>query len=163
MTETLLPCPFCGGDAEQDYQRPFRHLSGGKLDHGAAVYCTKCNADMMMCRSDLPEMSDEERMAILVENWNRRASLPTSLANTYPQELTDELRDVLSLMMCDTGPIAAALRFGGSAIPPKAELEQAHVMHWLILLVLTHGRSWREKAQDRINEIRDGAKSDVQP
>lgn len=78
MTEKLLPCPFCGGDAEQDYQRSFRHLSGGRLDHGAAIYCTSCNADMIMCRADHPELSDEERMAVMVENWNRRTPAPVS-------------------------------------------------------------------------------------
>lgn len=76
MTDKLLPCPFCGGDAEQDYQRAFRHLSGGRLDHGAAIYCTSCNADMIMCRADHPELSDEQRMAVMVENWNRRAPAP---------------------------------------------------------------------------------------
>nr|WP_246812707.1 Lar family restriction alleviation protein [Ensifer sp. ENS07] len=68
-----MPCPFCGGDPEQDYQRSFRWLKDGRLDHGAAIYCTFCNADMIMCRGDHPELSDEERMAIMVENWNRRA------------------------------------------------------------------------------------------
>lgn len=76
MTEKLLPCPFCGADAEQDYTRSFRHLSGGTIDHGAAIYCTSCNADMIMCRGDHPELSDEERMAVMVENWNRRTPSP---------------------------------------------------------------------------------------
>ena len=76
MTDKLLPCPFCGSDAEQDYTRAFRHLSGGRLDHGAAIYCTSCNADMIMCRADHPELSDEERMGVMVENWNRRTPSP---------------------------------------------------------------------------------------
>src|SRR5688500_4766278 len=76
MSDKLLPCPFCGSDAEQDYTRAFRHLSGGRLDHGAAIYCTSCNADMIMCRGDHPELSDEERMGAMVENWNRRTPAP---------------------------------------------------------------------------------------
>lgn len=78
MTDTLLPCPFCGGEPEQDFARSFRWLQSGKLDHGAAIYCTACNADMIMCRGDHPELSDEERMAIMVENWNRRVPPPQS-------------------------------------------------------------------------------------
>lgn len=69
----LKPCPFCGSAAEQDYMRGYAMYPSGKPDHGAAIYCTACNADMMICREDMPELSDEERMAILEENWNRRA------------------------------------------------------------------------------------------
>jgi hypothetical protein len=72
----LLPCPFCGGDAEADHMRYYRQLSGGVLDHGAAIYCISCDADMTMCRADTPELSDEDRMAILVEQWNRRSPPP---------------------------------------------------------------------------------------
>jgi Lar family restriction alleviation protein len=69
----LEPCPFCGGTPEADYTRAFRQLSGGRLDQAAAIYCTSCDADMSMCRSDFPELTDEERMSLLVEKWNRRA------------------------------------------------------------------------------------------
>ncbi|KKX24340.1 Lar family restriction alleviation protein [Rhizobium sp. LC145] len=89
MTDKLLPCPFCGGDAEQDYQRSFRHLSGGRLDHGAAVYCTSCNADMIMCRADHPDLSDEERMAVMVESWNRRAPAPLSNVKRHTSGIPD--------------------------------------------------------------------------
>lgn len=79
---------------------------------------------------------------------------PSSHMLGYPRELTDDLRDVLSMMMWNTGPIAHALRAGGADIPSKAEAEQAHVMHWLTLLVLEHGTAWREKASEEINRIR---------
>ncbi|WP_221971543.1 hypothetical protein [Rhizobium leguminosarum] len=72
----------------------------------------------------------------------------------FPRELTDDLRDVLSMMMWNTGPIAHALRAGGADIPTKAELEQAHVLHWLTLLVLEHGSAWREKGEEKLKEIR---------
>lgn len=76
----LLPCPFCGGEAEQDFQQAYRSMQTGRIDHGAAVYCTGCNANMIMCRGDHPELSDEERMAVMVEDWNRRTSAPQSNA-----------------------------------------------------------------------------------
>lgn len=72
----LLPCPFCGGEAENDFQQAYRAIQDGRIDHGAAVYCTRCNANMIMCRADHPELSDEQRMAVMVENWNRRAAPP---------------------------------------------------------------------------------------
>ncbi|TCR01095.1 hypothetical protein [Neorhizobium sp. JUb45] len=79
---------------------------------------------------------------------------PQTNMRAYPQELTDDLRDILSLMMWNTGPMAHALRAGGQDIKRKAEEEQAEVMHWLIGLALEHGSEWRAKASDRIREIK---------
>lgn len=73
MTDELKLCPFCGGDAEQDFQQSYRHMSHGNLDHAAAIYCTRCSVQMTLCRADTRELRDEERMAILVEDWNKRA------------------------------------------------------------------------------------------
>lgn len=80
---------------------------------------------------------------------------PADNARVYPQDLTDDLRDILSMMMWTTGPIAHALRDGGQDIKRKSEEEQAEVMHWLIGLALEHGSEWRAKASDRIRAIRD--------
>lgn len=75
MSDTeLKPCPFCGGTPEQDYQQGYRTLSEGRRDHAAAIYCTTCNATMTICRGDTRDLTDEDRMFILVENWNRRAA-----------------------------------------------------------------------------------------
>ncbi len=78
---------------------------------------------------------------------------------TYPRELTDDLRDVLSLMVWNTNRLANCLRAGGEDIPHKTEREQAHVLHWLTLLVLEHGPEWRAKAEERLKEIRDTIKA----
>lgn len=78
MTDSLAPCPFCGQEAEQDFQQSYRDMQTGRVDHGAAVYCTGCNANMIMCRGDHPGLSDEERMAVVVEGWNRRTPPPSS-------------------------------------------------------------------------------------
>lgn len=80
MADNLLPCPFCCGAAEADYQQSYRDMSNGQLDHGAAIYCLSCNANMIICRGDTPELSDEDRMAIMVENWNRRDFSPMTIA-----------------------------------------------------------------------------------
>lgn len=73
-TDELKPCPFCGGAAEQDFRQGYLMYSSGQPDHAAAIYCTNCNASMSMCRGDTRELTDEDRMYILVENWNKRPS-----------------------------------------------------------------------------------------
>ncbi|GHB33684.1 hypothetical protein GCM10007094_23100 [Pseudovibrio japonicus] len=78
----------------------------------------------------------------------------------YPQNMTDELRDVLGLMIMQTCPIAHALRRGGEDIPHKTEAEQAYVLHWLIGLVLEHGEGWREKVSERLQHIAADARAE---
>jgi len=68
----MKPCPFCGGEAEQDFERAYCMFPSGKLDTAAAIYCIDCHADMMICRADTPDYSNVERMEILVKNWNER-------------------------------------------------------------------------------------------
>lgn len=86
MADKLFPCPFCGREAEQDFQQAYRAMQDGRVDHGAAVYCTGCNANMIMCRGDHPELSDEERMAVVVEDWNRRTPPPSTHLRMKPLE-----------------------------------------------------------------------------
>jgi len=68
----LLPCPFCGGEAESDMQQAFRTLSGGYLSNAVAIYCTKCTAQVSMCHDDHKEYAPEDLMTILAEAWNLR-------------------------------------------------------------------------------------------
>lgn len=86
----------------------------------------------------------------------------------YPDEMSQELRDILGLMIFETEPLAQTFRAAGAQIPRKAEAEQAYVMHWLIKLVLTHGRHWRihaadqvQQAGDRIAEVRAARANDA--
>ena len=55
MSNTLLPCPFCGGEAI---------LESNKLRYGTtySAYCQKCGAE-------IAEFSEHEAIAA----WNRRA------------------------------------------------------------------------------------------
>lgn len=69
----LLPCPFCGGVAEQDYEQPYRPISAGKLGKACTIYCTGCSANMILCHEDHPGVSPDDLMAELVAAWNRRA------------------------------------------------------------------------------------------
>lgn len=73
MPRDLLPCPFCGGEAELDTQRGYRALSSGRLGNACAVYCTKCEADMTICLEDVPGWTVEEAAQYVTERWNTRA------------------------------------------------------------------------------------------
>lgn len=77
----LKPCPFCAGEADSEWYRDYRHIRSGEIGRSIAVYCTACHADMTICRADVPELSADDIMAMLVEGWNRRdavASTPES-------------------------------------------------------------------------------------
>ena len=74
MTMELKCCPFCGGEAESDSQRGYRNISTGNPENAAAIYCTKCNADMTWCYRDTPEVERDQVMTLLIEQWNTRAS-----------------------------------------------------------------------------------------
>lgn len=71
----------------------------------------------------------------------------------FPTTLTEPVKEVLSLMLWDTGPVAHALRSDGEEIPRKAEDEQAHVMHWMLGLALQHGDDWKGHVHARLSKI----------
>ena len=70
----LKPCPFCGGEAESDSARNYRNISTGTPEKAAAIYCTKCSADMTWCYRDTPEIERDQVMTLLIEQWNTRAT-----------------------------------------------------------------------------------------
>lgn len=80
----LLPCPFCGGEAEMDHYQPFRHYrTGAPLDQ-VAIYCTVCNAQVSHYPGDL-SLSREETAEIVVAEWNRRAAYAEFMAQPPAQ------------------------------------------------------------------------------
>lgn len=74
MTMELKCCPFCGGEAESDSRRGYRNISTGNPEKAAAIYCTKCSADMTWCYRDTPEIERDQVMTLLIEQWNTRAT-----------------------------------------------------------------------------------------
>lgn len=70
----LLPCPFCGGDAEADIAQGFRRIGDGRHANAVAIYCTKCTAQMSMCYDDFPQYSAQDLLTILTYAWNIRVS-----------------------------------------------------------------------------------------
>ena len=65
----LLPCPFCGGRAEMDTMTPFTSIFTGMSETGISAYCTDCSAEIMVCRPDVPDVTEE----MVAEMWNTRA------------------------------------------------------------------------------------------
>ena len=76
MPEKLLPCPFCGGEAELDTSQAYRALSSGALGSRAAIYCTRCSAEVGFCYEDAPGTPREDIVNQVVDDWNRRAPSP---------------------------------------------------------------------------------------
>ena len=90
--DKLLPCPFCGGRAEMDTMTPFTSIFTGMSETGISAYCTDCSAEIMVCRPDVPDVTEE----MVAEMWNTRAPR-TCLAccrdvkniHKYPAEYAD--------------------------------------------------------------------------
>jgi hypothetical protein len=69
----LKACPFCNGRPAMDSHRAYRALNDGKIGTSVGIYCTGCNADMTLCREDMPECNGDELMEMLAAEWNKRA------------------------------------------------------------------------------------------
>lgn len=67
----ILPCPFCGGEAELDSQRHYRNYQSGRIESAISIGCRVCGAEMMTCRKDVPDIECGQ----IIEAWNQRAQL----------------------------------------------------------------------------------------
>lgn len=76
------------------------------------------------------------------------------MARDYPKEMTPELREILGMMIFNSGPLAHAFRAAGYDIKPRAEDEQAFILHWLIGLALEHGAEWKRHAADALDALK---------
>jgi len=74
-------------------------------------------------------------------------------AHVLPAQLTPPLREVLGLMLWQTTPIAHALRAAGHTIDRKAEVEQAHALHWLLGFALQDGENWQKTAAVALRKL----------
>lgn len=64
--------------------------------------------------------------------------------------LDEHTKHILGFMAIDCRPYAQMLRAEGVEIPPKIELEQAHVIHWMLGYYLKHGANWRDEAGKQV-------------
>ena len=86
MSEKLLPCPFCGGEAERQIE--YDRIAAGEMGIGSSagsvsrtyVVCSKCGA-----KTQQPNQYSQF-------HWNRRASLPQPTAQSTREYMTDALK-----------------------------------------------------------------------
>jgi len=71
MSETLKPCPFCGGNAEMDTQQPFRSIFDGRILDQVSIYCVECSANISWHPGDI-SMCRESTIEHCVDLWNTR-------------------------------------------------------------------------------------------
>lgn len=53
------------------------------------------------------------------------------------------------------GPYAHLMRDCGQDIPRKAELEQAAVIAWMLMLYAKHGKDWREHGKQLLADMKE--------
>lgn len=71
----------------------------------------------------------------------------------WPGALTPELSEILGTICYRTIREAALYRRAGCAIPPKAEAEQAFVIHRMLLCYFLHGAGWRRAFEAELRGI----------
>lgn len=84
----LLPCPFCGGEAEMDAHQYYLNITTGHPGDRIAIYCTECGADMGICREDVHDITPEQ----VADMWNRRAAVEADRQRSMPSD--DEISDL---------------------------------------------------------------------
>lgn len=140
----LLPCPFCGAEAELGTRRPYRNITSGRLGDATAIYCTKCHADMAICHEEFRDHTVDELVGILREAWNRRAidaERPLDRSRRCPECGTHEVEIdlVCHNSGCDSYALSQSIHrgweSGSGAEQPQGEqpgLEPFGLDCWLI-------------------------------
>ena len=108
----LLPCPFCGGEPEEDGGMFFEFYGHERQDYSIA--CKKCRAEVR-CDvgehegADAPCSCHHDTRKICAEKWNRRAAM---LHGAEPVTTAYKLRDAVEIIRnsgieIDSGKIKA--------------------------------------------------------
>lgn len=82
-------------------------------------------------------------------------------ARAFPA-MTQELEKILGTMCFQTISLSQILRAGGQEIEPRAEAEQAAVLHWMLSLWAVHGDEWRKAAVLEVERIREAPKETLE-
>lgn len=92
-TDLLLPCPFCGSEAE------FDRIASPQADlYGVCVRCASCGAHVRT-KSSVDE-SDATGAAIIA--WNRRNADPTDLIRRLADEVEADVRHTYGIQHSHT-------------------------------------------------------------
>lgn len=70
-----------------------------------------------------------------------------------PNDLNDDLREILGMVPWETGRIALAMRLDGTPVANKMEAEQAAVLHKLLAIYAEHGAGWRGAAAEWLKAL----------
>lgn len=73
-------------------------------------------------------------------------------------ELNKDTLEILGRPNFACRGIANALRAQGTEIPYKAEMEQAHAIHWMLCLYEKHGEKWADEGDKILKEIGEQVK-----
>lgn len=93
LEDALLPCPFCGGDAEMDTQQGYEYSKAGvhRIGRRVTIYCRECPTDLGICHEDVPDYSTDDLVSQVTERWNKRAQL--AAISTAPLGAQQEQHD----------------------------------------------------------------------
>ncbi|WAG21027.1 hypothetical protein DX980_18330 [Burkholderia gladioli] len=131
-------------------------------DKGRSGWETCAPADLSRMLREHVEKGDPRDVAnfcMMLYHHGAPISAPAdageAVARAYPDALTEDLRHVLGFPNFRCGPYAHLMRAAGADIQRKAEDEQAHVLHWLVKLVIDHGERWADVAQEELDAMRE--------
>ncbi|MCM2490847.1 hypothetical protein [Burkholderia glumae] len=127
-------------------------LSYGRTDKKLATRITQ-QAD------DLRKQIHLLRASRVAQPAAAPAGVITETPRAYPDDLSDTLRHVLGFPNFRCAPYAHLMRDSGADIDSRSEDEQAHVLHWLVKLVLDHGDRWADVAELDLNAMRTKARA----
>ena len=76
--ETLLPCPFCGGEPEEDAGGCIEYHGHEHQDY--SITCKQCGAEVYCSvgafeRADVPCSCHHDTRKVCVDKWNKRAAM----------------------------------------------------------------------------------------
>ena len=108
----------------------------------------------------LPWTSDASDHDMALVNGNLRAFWHTIADQPrvvpWPAELTPDLLHILGMMCFQlAGPAHLYRDWGGAEIKPRAEDEQAFMLHKLLGFWLEHGAGWTTAAQAEIDALKN--------
>ena len=76
--ETLLPCPFCGGEPEEDAGGCIEYHGHEHQDY--SITCKQCGAEVYCSvgtfeKADVPCSCHHDTRKVCVDKWNKRAAI----------------------------------------------------------------------------------------
>lgn len=100
-----------------------------------------------------PVVPEAAPSADAVDAERPRPSLPA---------LNDDLREILGRPSFACSQLAFVLRAMGHDIKPKAEHEQAAVLHWMLGIYFEHGPAWADEVGRLLSKAADAARQQEQ-